>query len=287
MSNDFLPSKWWSSLPDNSVQCSLCHHGCTIPLGQRGWCGVRVNDNGILRSPNLNAFSSMAIDPIEKKPLARWRPGTQILSLGGIGCNMDCPFCQNSSIAHPTAPVTLTRLFPEDILAIAQQHEVQAVAYTYNEPLLQAEFILHAAPVLTEANVATVLVTNGMVSPQPLEELLPHIAAANVDVKCFDPQKYAAMGGSLKTVQATVERMVRGGVHVELTHLVVPKISDDENAFLEMLEWISQLSPEIPLHITRYHPCYRYNEPQTKRSLLDEFGRLARTKLHHVYLGNV
>jgi pyruvate formate lyase activating enzyme len=162
-----------------------------------------------------------------------------------------------------------------------------SVAYTYNEPLMQAEFIVEAAPIARERKIATVLVTNGMFSETALEDLTPWIDAVNIDLKTFNRKKYAQMGGSLKAVQHSISHMVKAGIHVELTNLIVPGISDDRDEFAEMVEWIAALSTNIPLHISRYFPAHKYTEPPTDVNLMKTFRNMAKGRLRHVHLGNV
>lgn len=283
--------RWWQREDDGETACcDLCFHACRIPDGGKGLCGVRTYKNGIFMSPYLGRFASVAVDPIEKKPLYHWRPGSFILSLGSAGCNMHCPFCQNHSIAQPTRMPPLSAISPAELLAYALKTRTSAVAYTYNEPTLQAEYILEAAPILRKADIATVLVTNGMISQEALADLAPWIDAANVDVKTFDETTYAKLGGSLEAVKTTVARMLDAGVHVELTNLVVPGVSDSLADFERMTDWIASLSPDgqkIPLHISRYFPAHKYAAPATDVALMRDFQTIANRKLSHVYLGNV
>ncbi|MDR2527988.1 MAG: radical SAM protein [Synergistaceae bacterium] len=276
--------RWWRR-EGEAAQCGLCFRGCRIPAGGNGFCGVRGWDGERFHSTFLGRFSSIAVDPVEKKPLRCWRPGTRIFSLGGVGCNMRCPFCQNHSIAQPAnlGDVPLAVVTPEELARLVRGERLSSVAFTYNEPTLQAEYILEAAPLLREAGIAVVLVTNGMFSPEALTDLLPWVDAANVDVKTFDPEKYAALGGSLETVKENTARMAQGGVHVELTNLVTPGVSDSLEDFTCLVEWVANLSPEIPLHITRYFPAYRFTTPSTDLSLLRVFKDIARTRLSHSY----
>jgi pyruvate formate lyase activating enzyme len=181
----------------------------------------------------------------------------------------------------------LTAISPEELVSQVRNLGLSAVAYTYTEPALQAEYILEAAPLLRNAGIATALVTNGMFSRILLNELLPWIDAANVDVKTFDPEKYAALGGSLDVVRENVEAMARAGVHVELTSLIVPGVSDSKEDFDRMVDWIAGVSEDIPLHISRYFPAHRYSAPPTDIGLMRGFETSARQKLKHVHLGNV
>ena len=268
-------------------RCGLCFRRCRLREGEIGFCGVRGVENGDFVSPLLGRFCSLAIDPIEKKPLYHWRPGTFILSLGSLGCTMSCPFCQNHSIAHPEGPVPLADIPPQALAAKAKEMGQSAVAYTYNEPTLQAEYIIQAAPLLEEAGAKTVLVTNAVMSSQAADDLSRVTAAANIDLKTFSPSRYAEMGGSLETVKNNVSLMLARGVHVELTTLVVPGISDDAEDFAALVEWAACLSPDIPLHISRYFPAYKYSAPMTGLDLMKRLSTIAAARLRHVHLGNV
>ena len=283
-----IPARWWQK-EGQKTRCTLCFHHCLLGDGERGICGVRTAAEGKIISPLLGQFSSCAVDPIEKKPLCHWRPGSFILSLGSIGCNMHCPFCQNHAIAQPgdAEKIPLAEITPQALVQKTKQLKLNAVAYTYNEPTLQAEYILEAAPLLKKENIATVLVTNGMFSSQVLTDLIPSIDAANVDIKTFDPAAYASLGGSLDTVKRNVTQLLDAGVHVELTHLVVPAISDSVRDFEDMIEWIAGLSADIPLHISRYFPAYRHTAPPTDIALIKEFCTIARRRLSRVHAGNV
>ena len=290
---DRMEARWWrreDGETNGAVSCGLCFRGCRLAEGAAGACGVRFNRGGVLVSPWLGRFPARAVDPIEKKPLAHWRPGSRIYSLGGVGCTMDCPFCQNHHIARPgvcRAPEAVPALSPEDLVREVRALGLEAVALTYNEPTLQAEYVLAAAPLLREAGVATVLVTNGAMSREVAVELAPWVDAANVDLKAFTPEAYRRLGGDLETVKDNIAAWVRGGPHVELTCLVVPGISDDAGAFAAMVEWIAALSPGIPLHITRYFPARHYDAPPTDRRLLEALAAAARERLTRVHLGNV
>ena len=256
-----------------------------------GFCGVRLNVRGTLVSPWLGRFCARAVDPVEKKPLAHWRPGTLIYSLGSVGCTMACPFCQNHEIAHPERPEALSRaaaaLRPEELVLEIRNLGLSSVAFTYNEPTLQAEYILEAAPLLRENGIAVVLVTNGVMSGPVASELLTCTDAANVDLKTFDAERYRRLGGALDAVKSNIAAWVRGGVHVELTHLVVPGLVDTGEGFDAMTDWIAALSPSVPLHLSRCFPAWRHFVPPTDTELLYSLADRARGKLRHVYLGNV
>ena len=284
--------RWWRAEPGSEPAqvCGLCFRGCRLKAGQWGACRARRGGAEELESPYLGRFTALAVDPIEKKPIHHWRPGALILSLGALGCTMACPFCQNHHLAAPALenpPRALKALAPADLARKVKSLGLSAVAYTYNEPTLSAEYILEAAPLLEAEGVATVLVTNGLMSPETLADLGPRVAAANVDLKTFNPETYHSLGGSLSAVQATVAGLLGLGVHVELTTLVVPGISDDPEEFAALVDWAAGLDRNLPLHLTRYFPAHRYHAPATELDLLGRFHKEAKTRLKRVILGNV
>ena len=288
-----LAARWWTEEQDGPhtvARCHLCPHACLIPQGKGGWCGSRFYDGRELESPYLGLFSSIAVDPIEKKPLHHWRSGAHILSLGSLGCTMRCPFCQNHSIAQPDRAMknrqSLRAVPVETLATMILDLGLRSVAFTYNEPALQAEYILAAVPLLKDAGIETVLVSNGMYSSELLHALAPNIDAANIDVKCFNSKTYARLGGSLEAVQRTVTGLLEAGVHVEATTLVVPGVSDSVEEFAAELEWLCSVSPNIPLHISRYRPAYKFTAPPTDIELLHQFYDMAAAKLTHVHIGN-
>jgi pyruvate formate lyase activating enzyme len=287
--------RWWKEIRgdgESAAKCELCFRGCLIKHGEFGACGARRYIGGALESPALGRFVSVAVDPIEKKPLYHWRPGTEILSLGSLHCNFFCPFCQNHSITRPDSERHLDEISPRRLLDTAKGLGLGAVAYTYNEPTLQAEYILAAAPLLRENSVASAMVTNGAFSPEVRDELALWVDAMNIDIKTFDRDVYGRLAGNkqanaLETVMRNVEVLAGAGVHIELTNLIVPGVSDSERDFVGMVGWISSISPEIPLHISRYFPAYRYTKPPAEVALMKKFQALAEKKLKFVHLGNV
>lgn len=270
------------------ARCGMCHKNCAINPGEAGLCSARaVSRDGDFVSPHLGRFAAIAVDPIEKKPLYRWRPGTFIYSLGSIGCNAFCPFCQNHTLARPLGAPRLKAISPDELVQDVTAAGLSSVAYTYNEPTLQAEYITTAATKLREAGIATVMVTNGMFSDDVRDELAGCVEAMNIDVKTFSPDNYEKLGGDLGAVKSNVEYLAGRGVHIELTNLVVPGVSDSEDDFASMTDWIAGISGDIPLHITRYFPAYRYQTPPTSIRLMEKFERIAKARLRYVYLGNV
>lgn len=278
---------YYEKKEDGSVQCLLCPQLCRIKKGKRGFCGVRVNEEGTLYTINYGRMSSMALDPVEKKPLYYFHPGEMILSVGTIGCNLACLFCQNWSISKqiqaPTEAVTT-----EELIAQAKKINSFGIAYTYNEPFMWFEFVLETAKVAREAGLKNVLVTNGFVQPEPLKELLPWIDAANIDVKAIhDPFYRKVCSGRVEPVLATIKTMVRS-CHVELTNLIIPTWNDSEKDLEDLVSWIAEnAGPDVPLHFSRYFPCYKMTIPPTPKETLYLAESIAKKKLRRVHLGNI
>lgn len=285
--NIFREPEWWRSEGEN-VRCLLCPHTCLIPRGKAGRCGVRINVSGEgLRSINYGMAASIAVDPIEKKPLYHWKPGTSVLSLGSVGCSMRCPFCQNWQLAECSPSVSLHRMAPEEPALLAIRHGTPSVAFTYNEPLTWFEFLKDSCRFLREEKIPVVLVSNGMINAAPLEELAPSVAAANIDLKAFTPEAYRFIGGELDAVRRTIRTLSAKGTHVEITFLLVPGINDDVSSFAEMASWLASLHPIPVLHISRYFPNREWRVPATPIERIREFERIAREHLPWVYPGNI
>lgn len=268
------------------IRCTLCPKGCLLGPGQTGGCRARQNREGRLESLNYGEVTSVALDPIEKKPLYHFYPGRDILSLGTFGCNFSCRFCQNYSISQERA--RSRTISPEQAVSLARQQPEGTIglAYTYSEPSVWYEFVRDAARQAHSAGLKNVLVSNGYVSPEPLQELIPFIDAANIDVKAFSDAFYREVcGGSLKPVLQTVEALKKS-VHVEITTLVVPGLNDSEDEIRELVAWVSGLGRETPLHLSRYFPTYQMTTPPTPVETLIRARDIARESLHYVYLGN-
>lgn len=274
------------------VHCFLCPHNCNIPLDGMGICGVRKNTAGTLYSLNYEQVSSLAIDPIEKKPLRNFHPGSYILSVGSFGCNFKCPFCQNHSIARICGDeVDTTRIKSADLVAKAIDLKSQGnigIAYTYNEPSIWYEYVYETAKLAKEEGLLNVLVTNGYISPKPLAQILPYIDAMNIDLKGFTEGFYKEIvKGGLQEVKATIEQSAKK-CHVEITTLVIPGLNDCKDEITEMSKWLSTISPDLPLHLSRYFPKYEMTDkPPTSVQTLTELESTARKYLNYVYLGNV
>jgi len=275
-----------------AVVCELCPHHCRLSEGGTGFCGARGNRGGEVVCLNYGQVTSLALDPIEKKPLYHFHPGSVILSLGSYGCNLRCPFCQNYEISQAGEAQVRTRsILPDELLALALQTREQygsiGVAFTYNEPLVSYEYLRDCAQLLRAHGLAVVLVTNGQACAAPLSQLLPLVDAMNVDLKGFSQEFYTWLQGNLVTTKQTIQRAVAAGVHVEVTTLVIPGRNDSPRAMSDEASWLASLSPDLPLHISRYFPRYHCDIPQTPRHTLAELQHIARRYLHYVYVGNV
>ena len=271
---------------DGFVICRLCPHGCRIACGKSGFCGVRVNIDGVLFAESYGRISSLQLDPIEKKPLSRFYPGSLILSVGGYGCNMKCAYCQNHTISQQKPETKFTH--PEELLWMAKNTAGNiGIAFTYNEPLISIEYILDSAPLFKEAGLKTALITNGMITSEPLKALLPYTDAMNIDVKTFNRTRYEKLGGDLSAVLKTAETSA-AACHVEITSLIVPGQNDNVDDMRALAEWLAGVSPEIPLHITRFFPRYMMSgsEPMSVKTM-KTLAESAREVLKYVYLGNV
>ena len=268
------------------VSCRLCPHNCLIAEGKTGRCLVRRNQDGKLVAEGYGRICSLCYDPIEKKPLRHFYPGSHILSVGSYGCNMRCSFCQNSAISQEHSPAKFYA--PQELLHLSlHQPNNIGLAFTYNEPLINVEYMLDTAPLFQEHGLKVVLVTNGLVRAEPLAALLPYVDALNIDVKGFNAAYYRKLGGDLTTVKHTVET-VAAACHVEVTTLVVPGENDSAEETEALADWLATLNPQIPLHLSRFFPRYRMTDkPPTPIETLNELAAIARRRLRHVYIGNV
>ncbi len=274
-------------LDTGKVRCLLCPHYCLLRKGETGKCGVRQNQNGRLYSLIYAEATSIALDPIEKKPLYHFYPGNSILSLGTKGCNLKCPWCQNWSIAQDLNCPT-QRITPREVVEKAKQLKSFGIAYTYNEPFIWYEFVYDTAKLAHQQGLKNVLVTNGYVNQKPLEELIGYIDAMNIDVKSMEEtfyQKYCA--GKLSPVLASAEFSVKR-CHIEITNLIIPTLNDNEENLHRLVDWVAEkLGKNTPLHFSRYFPAYKTDLAPTPIETLKKAQRYALKKLRYVYLGNV
>ena len=287
-----MECRYYQCLDDGRVECLLCPHHCRIPDGKTGICRSRKNRGGTLISEVYAQPCALAIDPIEKKPLYHFHPGTTCLSIACTGCNFRCLNCQNHEISQVSpSDVGHYNLTPQDVVALCREHHCPGIAYTYTEPLTYLEYIVDTAQLARENGLWNILVTAGYVCQEPLNDLLPYLDAANIDLKSFSDSIYQHVsGGHLQPVLDTILAMHDAGVWIELTNLIIPGINDDLQMIRQMCRWIVDNGlADQPLHFSRFFPRYRMeNFPPTPVSTLNEAKEIALEEgIKHVYLGNV
>ncbi|MCL1878617.1 MAG: AmmeMemoRadiSam system radical SAM enzyme [Defluviitaleaceae bacterium] len=269
-----------------NARCEICPHGCVLSEGDAGFCGARKNIGGQVDS--YGKITAIAVDPIEKKPLMGFFRGSDIVSIGSYGCNFRCGFCQNAEIAWPDFKIRGERDFtPAEIVAIARKTPNNlGVAYTYNEPLINYEFLYDCAREIHAVGMKNVVVTNGFINPEPLEKLLPYIDAMNIDLKAFTTEFYKKIGGDLDIVKNTIARAQKS-CHVEITTLLIP--GENDNDIEPIAKWLaSEISPDTPLHISRFFPRHKYAHlaPTPVETIL-RAAEIAKKYLKNVFCGNI
>jgi pyruvate formate lyase activating enzyme len=271
--------------PGSKVRCVLCPHQCLIADHRSGICRVRANEGGVLYSKIYGEVTSSSMDPVEKKPLFHFYPGREIFSIGSWGCTFRCSFCQNWQISQQQ--IASDHFEKEEIVNTAMENGSLGVAYTYNEPTVWYEFVCDTAKLAREKGLKNVMVTNGYIMEEPLKEILPFIDAMNIDLKAFDDKFYREIcGGHLEPVLSAIRQAAASGTHVELTTLVIPGLNDGED-IAKIADWVSGVSPDIPLHLSRYFPNYKMDlDPTGLETMKTAYG-IAREKLKYVYLGNL
>ena len=281
------------------ARCEVCFRHCELKEGQTGFCGARICAGGKVTASNYGRVTSLALDPIEKKPLNRFMPGSRILSVGSYGCNLRCPFCQNHEISWSEEAMRYAdraeRITPEQLVQTAAYYRRKGnigLAFTYNEPLVGYEFVRDTAKLVREAGMVNVLVSNGTASTAVLEEILPYMDAMNIDLKGFTDRYYRdVLGGDRDMVMRFIERAAKS-CHVELTTLIIPGENDSEEEMRQMCGWISDLKgvvpgQEIPLHISRFFPRFHLTDRgPTSVALIYRLADVAREQLRYVYTGN-
>ena len=283
---------FYIKLGGQTIRCDLCPWNCILNPGQTGVCKVRSNKDGKLYTHVYNKIAALGIDPIEKKPLYHFFPGKNILSIGEVGCNMHCTFCQNHRISQCFASEFngFQEISSEEIVneALKTYHNI-GIAYTYNEPFTFYEFLFDTARLAHEKRLKNVIVSNGYINPQPLQQLLPYIDAFNIDLKAFSEEFYKKQTkGKLDPVLKTLKLIAKSDSHLEVTTLVIPSLNDDITEFKAMIKWMSkELGKEVPLHLSRYFPQYEMKLQPTPVETLEEFYAIAKKYLSHVYLGNI
>lgn len=267
------------------MKCEYCFHHCDLQENQIGFCQSRKNMNGKNISLNYGKFSSIALDPIEKKPLARFSPGSLILSVGSYGCNLRCSFCQNYEISMKVSN-SYYEYSVEELVDLAERYKPQGnigIAFTYNEPLINWEYICECGKLLHERNMVCVVVSNGCFSKSIYESINPYVDAMNIDLKGFDEDFYHWVSGDLNSVLQGIESY-KG--HLEVTTLIIPGMNDSESEMEEEAKWLANVRSDIVLHITRYFPRYRCKVPMTPISTIYKLENIAKKYLKYVYVGN-
>lgn len=283
---------FFEKLGQKKVQCNLCPHHCRLDNGKTGICLVRNNIGGDLFSVNYEKMSAITPDPIEKKPLYHFYPGKKILSIGSVGCNLKCKFCQNYEISQTAVDdfAFLKSYTSDEVVNLAlEDSENIGIAYTYNEPIIWYEFVLECAHKAQESGLKNVLVSNGFINPEPLKQLLPFIDAFSIDLKSFNNDFYKNLTSSkLAPVLQSIKQIKQSGKHLELTNLVITGLNDDETEFSKMVDWIaSECGEDTVLHISRYFPMFKIKNLPTEEAKLESLYEIATRKLHYVYLGNI
>ncbi len=270
--------------------CELCFHRCALDEGQTGACRARGNRGGEIVPLGYGKVVSLALDPIEKKPLRRFHSGSMILSLGGFGCNLRCPFCQNHEISMAgEGELRCEEVSPAALAALAEELRPRGnigAAYTYNEPLVDYEYVRDCAGTVRARGMVNVLVTNGTIEEAPWRALLPLIDAVNIDLKGFTEAWYRRLGGDLETVKRSIAAAAEY-CHVEVTTLIVPGENDSEDEIRALSCWLAGIGADIPLHLSRFFPRYRMiDRPPTDPKKIYRLTDIAREKLDYVYTGN-
>lgn len=283
----------YEKLPESKVHCYLCHHHCQINEGQRGVCRVRENRGGTLYTLVYGQLISRNVDPIEKKPMFHFAPGTRSFSIATVGCNFRCDFCQNYEISQMLKDqkrIIGEEVSAGEIVAMAKRRGCQTISYTYTEPTIFFEYALEIARLATKEGLKNIFVTNGYMTRETLNTIHPHLHGANVDLKSFRQEFYqkrcgAKLGGVLESLKVMKEL----GVWVEITTLIIPGLNDDEEELKDIAEFIFSLGKETPWHISRFHPMYRLlDRPATPISTLERAREIGlKTGLRYVYTGNV
>ena len=288
------PALLWRPLEGTALQCLLCAHFCRIEEGKRGQCGVRENRGGELFTLSRDKVAALNLDPVEKKPLFHFLPGTTTLSLGTQGCNLACLFCQNASLSQPPRRGEALRgenIPPREIIRLARASGAASVAYTYSEPTIFFELMRETAAAANDAGLANIMVSNGFQSPQCLDELKSLIQAVNIDIKSFRDEFYRDIcSARLGPVLKNLAHMKRLDWHIEVTTLVIPEHNDSDRELTDIARFVrDELGADTPWHVSRFHPCHRMaNHPPTPLDTLKLAYDIGRTEgLSHVFVGNV
>lgn len=281
---------YYKKLKKRVVQCQLCPRFCTLKTNQVGKCRVRQNIKGVLYSLVYNKACSIALDPIEKKPLYKFLPGTKTLSIATVGCNLSCMQCQNWEISQAYPTENLPETSPKKIVELAIKEKCPSISYTYSEPTICYEYILKISKLAREKGIKNIIVSNGYINPEPLKELCKYIDAANIDLKAFTERFYKKIcKASLKPVLESLKLLKEKNIHIEITNLLIPTLNDDPKEIEKMCKWIKEnLGEKTPLHFSRFFPMYQLREiPITPIETLETAKQIGDKYLRYVYIGNV
>ncbi|MFP3951401.1 MAG: AmmeMemoRadiSam system radical SAM enzyme [Candidatus Bathyarchaeia archaeon] len=287
-----MESRFVEQLDDDTLRCTICPRMCVMKPGERGFCGTKENVNGRIVDLTYGMISALAVDPIEKKPLAHFHPGSLALSISSVGCSFTCPWCQNWHLSMAKLEDSHTRYMePDEVVDQAQERNCTSIAYTYNEPLINLNYVEDVSRLAHESGVKNVLVSNGYISERALGQVVDVIDAANVDWKAFNDEFYRKhCSGDLQSVLDATEYMHRHGVHVEVTFLLIPDVNDDVQETREMARYmVENLGPDIPLHLSRFYPQYKFKDvPPTPLNTLLHAREIALEEgLRYIFVGNV
>jgi len=283
----------WEPRDANRVQCNLCYHRCVIQPGRRGICGVRENRDGTLYSLVYGKLGALAADPIEKKPLYHFLPGSTSLSIATRGCNFKCLHCQNCHLSQVPEGETFSResfVSPEQVVQAAKKYGCRSISYTYTEPTIFFEYVCDTARIAAENGLKNILVTNGYITPEALRYGAPYIDAANIDLKFFLDKLYRKVcGARLQPVLDTIELYRQLNIWIEITTLVIPTYNDSDDQLRGIAKFLADMSVDIPWHISAFHPTYKLNDvPPTAPSVLERAKNIGLEQgLQYVYTGNV
>jgi pyruvate formate lyase activating enzyme len=281
-----IEGAFYESLIDDVVRCHLCPADCRLVEGRRGLCRNRFNRDGKLYTDNYGEVVTLALDPIEKKPLYHFYPGSTILSTGPNGCNLSCKNCQNWAISQQTSATRYVA--PDKLVALGGEQGSVGIAFTYTEPLIWYEYLLDVLPLMQESGLKAVLVSNGYIYPEPLQKLLPWIDAANIDLKSISPRFYSRVcKGRLQPILDTMRILFDAGVHLEITNLLIPGLNDSEEDILGLTKFVASLDKSVPLHLSAYHPDNKMDAPATSADTMTRAREIAVSRLQHVFVGNM
>lgn len=285
-------ARFWKTISDKKLQCNLCSHSCKINNDNFGICRVRKNENGKLNTLIYGSCSSVAVDPIEKKPLFHFYPGTNVFSLGTVGCNFKCSHCQNYGISAASLDYSNIReIEPEQVVELAKDNNCQGIAWTYNEPSIWYEYTFDASKLAKENDLYTVYVSNGYIAEEPLREISPFLDAINVDVKAFTDDFYKKIcKARLEPVLQTCEIVKELGIHLEVTYLIIPTLNDSEDEITNFCEWVvDKLGKNVPVHFSRFRPDYKMRDIQMTpmNTMLKAYDIAKKTGVLFPYLGNI